>query len=230
MTGKFVMPILLLVFCSKDSKAQSESAGKSLSKFMGRTMTVTEPPLEADGLYPKGPASVCLEAPPQRQCYTAPKEFERSPTVAVVKMDKGTSALFFSVASGGVSGFTYHFALLRPGKGKEMEDLFLSDTSVSNQSEHAFWNDVTISDAPIFVTATWESGPDEAHYGDHRYMISAYIRRPEPLLSDLFYFLEDRYMTARKYDLEKGIILTAEKREILARLKRVKVERQRTSR
>jgi hypothetical protein len=39
------------------------------------------------------------------------------------------------------------------------------------------------------------------------------------------YFLEDRYMSARKYDFERGgDIIASEKQEILARLKRVQDE------
>jgi hypothetical protein len=229
MTAKFVIAALVILVCSKDSNAQS-AAGKELPKFMGRTVTVTEPPTDESGLFPTGPASVCAEGPPRRQCYTAPKDYGGSPTVAVVKMDKGASALFFTAASGGVSGFGIRFALLRPGDGDKLEDLFSTDTSVSNQSEHAFWNDSTISNAPIFVTATFEWGPDESHYDEHRYMISVYVRLPSSLVGDLHYYLEDRYMTVRKYDYEKGNILHSEKQEILARLKRVKVERQRAPR
>jgi hypothetical protein len=84
---------------------------------MGREVTVTAPELDADGFFPKGPATVCVEAPPQRQCYTAPMDFGRSPAVEVIQIDKDTPALFFSAAGGGVSGWIVHFALLRPGIG-----------------------------------------------------------------------------------------------------------------
>src|SRR5206468_2577219 len=105
---------------------------------------------------------------PERQCYTAPKEFGRNPTVAVVEVKKGKPALFFSAASGGVSGFTIHLALLRPG-GKELENLLGSDVSVSAQSQTAFWTDASISDAPFLVTADYIWGPDESHSGPHRF-------------------------------------------------------------
>jgi len=148
--------------------------------------------------------------------------------VDVIQLDKETPALFFSAASGGVSGFGIHFALLRPGNGKDLENLFLSDTSVSNQSQHAFWTDPTVSDAPIFVTADFVWGPDESHYSPHRYITSAYVRRTSSIVDGLYYCLEDRYMTARTYDLDSNAdILAAEKPEILARLKRVKAERER---
>jgi hypothetical protein len=42
------------------------------------------------------------------------------------------------------------------------------------------------------------------------------------------YYLEDRYMTVRKYDLDNNAgILGSEKPEILARLRRVKAEMER---
>jgi hypothetical protein len=70
----------------------------------------------------------------------------------------------------------------------------------------------------MFVTATYVSGPDEGHYGEHRYIISAYVLSK---LSPLYY-LEDQYMTTRKCDLDaKADVLTSEKAEILARLRRI---------
>jgi hypothetical protein len=190
---------------------------------MGRQVTMIKPELDEDGFFPKGPASVCIEGPPQQQCYTAPKDFGRSPEVTVVQVAKDKPAIFFSAASGGVSGFGVHLALLRPGDRRDLENLFMSDPSLSNQSEHAFWSDSSISDAKIFVTADYVWGPDEAHYSDHRYMISAYVRKPSSLLDDMYYFLEDRYMSARKYDSgAKADILASEKPEILTRLRRLK--------
>jgi len=220
----------LLLLASKNADAQSTTA-KPLPKFMGRAVTITEPELE-DEFFPKGPASICVEGPPQRQCYTAPRDFGRGPTVTVVQVEKDLPALFFSAASGGVSGFGIHFALLRPGIGKDMENLFSSDTSVSNQNEHAFWFDSAISDAAIFLTADYVWGPGESHYSEHRYIISAYVWRPNAIVEDaLSYHLEDRYMTVRKYDLDANKdILTSEKQEILARLARIKAEAERQNR
>jgi len=44
----------------------------------------------------------------------------------------------------------------------------------------------------------------------------------------MVYSLEDQYMTVRRYDLDaKDDVLASEKQEILARLKRVKEERNR---
>jgi hypothetical protein len=98
-------------------------------------------------------------------------------------LEKGESALFFSTVSGGVSGWTIHFELLRPGTGKDLKG-FLPADPVSNQGEYAFWNDSTISGAPIFVTADNVYGPDETHYSEHRYMISAFTLKPSSLLNE----------------------------------------------
>ena len=190
---------------------------------MGREVTIAEPELDEDGFQPKGPASVCVEGP-QQQCYTAPKTFGRFPSVNVVQVEKNVPALLFSAASGGVSGWTIHFALLRAGTGKDLEDLFRSGIEVSNQSQHAFWTDSTISVAAIFVTADYKWGPDEAHYDQHRYIISAYVRKPSSYTVDSYYYLEDQYMTSGKYDPSdaKTDLLASEKQEILARLRRAK--------
>ncbi len=200
-------------------------AQKSLPKFMGREVTVTEPPLDSTGFYPTAPATVCVEGPPEKQCYVAPEGYGRSPEVEVVQIERNTPALFFSVESGGVSGSSIHFALLRPGGGKNLGDIFLSETTVSNLSQHAFWTDRTISDSPIFVTEDFVWGPDEAHYSPHRYIVSSYVLKHPKELDGVFYYLEDRYMTTRTYNLDTAPppdILAAEKPEILARLRRVK--------
>lgn len=198
------------------------SAEDTLPKFMGREVTVTESPTDPDGLFPTGPASVCIEGPPQRQCYTAPKEFGRSPEVELVEVEKRKPALLFSAASVGGSGFDVHFALLRPGTGKVLDNLLILDGPVSNQSQHEFWTDSGISPAPIFVTADFVWGPDEAHYGTHRFIISAYVFRQSELSGDFGYWLQDRYMTARQYDPDvNDDVLFSEKLEVLSRLARI---------
>ncbi|HLX42985.1 MAG TPA: hypothetical protein VKR43_06100 [Bryobacteraceae bacterium] len=219
MVGTIIIYAILLSLVSQTINAQSPL------KFMGREVTIIAPGRDADDVSsPRGPVSICLEGPPQRQCYTAPQEFGNSPEVTVVQPKKDLPALLFSAASGGVTGWGIHFALLRPGTGKDLQDFFGSDMTVSDQSQHAFWRDLLISDAQIFVTADYVWGPDEAHSGEHRYIISAYVNvhRPPSLVDDLYYYLEDRYMTARKYDLDaKADVLASEKSEILARLRRL---------
>jgi len=196
---------------------------QSFPKFMGRVITITTPGFkDAEQMFPKGPATLCLEGTP-RQCYTAPEDFGRDPEVSVVQLDKATEAILFTAASGGVSDFPIHYALLRPGSGKELEDLFGSDPSVSAQSQYAWWSDPSISEAKIFVTADYVWGPGESPFEDHRFIISEYVSKPNWMLDGRRgYYLEDRYMTARKYDQEKTNILNSEKQEIILRLKRVK--------
>ncbi len=186
-----------------------------LPKFMGRQVTIVKPG-RIDDFFPKGPASVCLEGPPKRQCYTAPKDYGKNPTVEVVELKKGLPAILFSAETGGVSGWSVHFALLGP----DMNNMLLADP-VDNQNQHAFWSEPTISDEPVFLVAVYAAGSDEAHYGPHRYIISAYFAGASP--DDRSYHLQDRFMTVKKYDLEASAdILVAEKPEILSRLRRVK--------
>ena len=147
----------------------------------------------------------------------------------------GRSALFFSaVAFFGGSGGSRKYALLRQGRGSEVENLFPSDLSLSLVGQHAFWADESISDAPIFATADFLWGANESHLEPHRYIVSSYILKP-PVPGYGFYsayVLDDQYMTAGKYSAEgdqypKLDILGAEKPEILSHLKRAKVEAER---
>lgn len=149
----------------------------------------------------------------------------RNPKISVVQLDNVTPALFFSAESGGVSGFAIQFALLRPGSEKDLEDCF-PYISLSNQSQHAFWHEPSISSSPTFLTADIAAGSDQTHYGEHRYVVSVYIRASPPHDDDI-YLLEDQFMTIRRYDpFAKADILGTEKQEILARLSRVKAATQ----
>jgi hypothetical protein len=194
-------------------------------RYQSREVSVFDPGMDADGFFPKGSARVCIAGPPEQQCYTAPDGFGREPAVELVQLERDKPALFFSVASGGVSGSAICFALLGAGQGKELQNLFLSVGKVSNQSEHEFWSVPDVSSAPIFVTADFVWGPNEAHYSPHRYRVSAYVYRTSDLLDDRMYYLEDEYMTVRQYGEDAGgRILSTEKAEVLARLQRAKAE------
>jgi hypothetical protein len=73
------------------------------------------------------------------------------------------------------------------------------------------------------VKAEFIWGSDEAHYSEHRYLISAYVVKSSVVPYGTFYQLEDQFMTARKYDSQSGAdLLALERSEILTRLKRVK--------
>jgi hypothetical protein len=216
--------LALLLFLASTRIGAQPTPGRDLPKFMGHAVTIVEPELDADGFFPKGPASVCVESVPQRQCYTAPEGIGRFPAATVVPFKKDFPTLLFSAASGGVSGWEIHFALLRSGTGKDLDDIL--DVTVSNQNQHAFWNDPATSDAAIFVTADFVWGPEEGHYTEHRYIISTYVFGLSREIDR--YYLQDRYMTVHKYDLDtKTDILASEKPEVLARLRRVKVETER---
>src|SRR5580700_8828215 len=81
--------------------------------YLGRQVTLVDPGTQdPDGFYPKGEAKVCVQGQQGKDCYAAPKGVGRAPSLSVVDLRKGESALFFEAASGGVSGFSLHFALL----------------------------------------------------------------------------------------------------------------------
>ena len=196
--------------------------------FQGRQVTVIDPGTDPDGFSPKGEAKVCVQGQQEKDCYSAPQGFGRTPSLSVVELRKGEPVLFFEAASGGVSGWRLHFALLKfcdrdeyPGcKVDELQDLF--QLEVSNQSQHTFWEVPEISDSRIFLTADYVWGPREAHYSDHRYIVSVYARRTDDF-DGLRYYLVDQFMTVHYYRSESKVdVLGAEKQEILARLQRVK--------
>jgi hypothetical protein len=201
------------------SIAQSPPTDVALPQFQGRKVTLTKPVME-DEFTPKGPATVCVEGPPQRQCFTAPNDYGRDPRVSLLKVNDKIEALFFTAAGGGVSGFPIYFALLRPGDGKELENLLPPELTRSVQGQHVFWSHPTISDAQLFVVATAVWGVNESHQGVHRFIISAYVLKDSEFGER--YYLEDEYLTARTYAYWEDDILAAEKAEILARLLRAK--------
>jgi hypothetical protein len=193
------------------------AGAQTVHQYMGREVVVYPPPGEDDGsgASPPAPAKVCVEGPPQEQCYSTPKGFGWNPGVEVVQFAQDKSALFFGAWTGGVSGRGAHYALLVPGAGKTLENILSGDVSLSNQSRTAFWNEPDASDAKIFVTADYLWGPGESHYEEHRYEISVYVLYG-------FYALVDRYVTSRWYDLDaNNDVLGSERAEIVARLKKV---------
>jgi hypothetical protein len=213
-TTRITLPVLL-IWAFVCASAQTVHRSPEIPKFMGREVTVTEPEVE-DGMFPKGPATICVEGPPQSQCYTMPKDFGRNTKVSVLEVRKDTPALLFSADGGGVSGWGVHYALLIADTAKVLDNRLTEEVTVSNQSQTDFWNEPALSDGKIFVTADYSWGPDEGHYGEHRYEISAYVWK-EP-----FYTRADRYVTSSRYDLEAGAdVLGSERPEILARLKRL---------
>ena len=186
---------------------------------MGRNVASIEPARD-ENRFSRAPASVCVEGPPQRQCYRAPEAFGNSPAASVVQLRKDMPALLFSADSNGVSGWQIHLALLRPDQRSRLDDLL--DITISNQAQHSFFKDESLPGWLILVTAEYVWGLDEVHYDQHRYMVSAYVLKLSSYTEILRYYLEDRYMTARAYDVDKTDIIAAEKQEIISRLRRLK--------
>jgi|SRR5579871_633612 len=202
--------------------------------YAGRQVTVVDPGTQdPDGFFPKGEAKVCVQGRPEEACYKAPKLIGRAPKLSVVELRRGEPALFFEAESGGVSGFALHFALLEfcnrdqsRGCGvDELRNLLPSELEVSNQSQNAWWDLPELSDSKAFLTADGVWGPRESHYGDHRFIVSAYVRRPDDF-DELTYYLVDQFMTVRFYGYtnpgQLDDVLGPEKLEIVERLKRVK--------
>ena len=101
----------------------------------------------------------------------------------------------------------------------------MSGPSISNQGTYAWWSDSTISDAKIFLTADYVWGPEDSHSSEHRDRFTAYLFTSSSILDDRYYYLQDQFMTVSKYDPESSAnVLISEKQQILARLRRVKLE------
>ncbi len=240
MHTRLMTRFLLIALAASGAYGQTP-AEQVVMEFQGHQVTLMKPALDDNG-FAEDSAQVCFDAASKAKCYAPPAKslpIGQFPELMLMDLGLGRSALLFSVSANyGGSGSSFHIALLRPGSGPDVENLLPSDLLLSEISEHDFWTDPSISDAPIFATADFVWDFKDGHYGDHRFTISAYILE-EPFLGlpDSFsYALEDRYMTVRKYpslnadpsdpDAKVGV-LQSEKPEILARLKRVKAEQER---
>src|SRR5579862_1151859 len=187
--------ISALLLIATAAFGQTVHRSPEIPKFMGREVVLYEPAKDdGSGDPPKEPAKLCLEGPPKEQCYATPEGYGFEPTVQIVELSKEKSALFFSAWSGGVSGRSARLALLTLGPRMTLDNLFVEDSSVSNQSQTAFWSELDLSESRIFVVADFLWGPDEGHYGPHRYKISAYI------FKGFLYRLIDEYVTSKWYD------------------------------
>jgi hypothetical protein len=68
MAAKLILLAFLICSGFEGLGAQPVPGGRDLPKFLGRAVTIVEPELEADGLFPRGPASIWVEGPPEREC------------------------------------------------------------------------------------------------------------------------------------------------------------------
>lgn len=127
----------------------------------------------ADGL------KTCFSLSPQKETVNGEEmttQFGLMPEGQRVSIHGGGSLVLFSADSGGGSGSTDRFALLRYRRNYPLYDL-LPEIELSNQSDHALWDVPSVSPMPLLATADflWEGG---AHYGSHYYEIRAYRYNP----------------------------------------------------
>ena len=108
---------IIFLFLALYANAQTDP-----QMFEGRKVTVINAHKDEYG-FPKGPVKICIELP-QRRCYTPPDKFRANPKISIIQVNRDLSALLFSAESIGGSGFQIHYALLRPGRGKDLDDLF----------------------------------------------------------------------------------------------------------
>ena len=169
------------------------------------------------------PASLCIGKASSKICYEAPKEYWVAPKAEIVQIDKNTPAILFTAESYGVAGWQVHLALLHHEPGQGLTDLFFGHVARPNQGQHRFFSDPEISPVPIFLTASYIWGMDEARFSKHRYMISVYVWKYSQYSLNHRYTLADSYMTQNFYeDPGSGIdILAAEAPEWKSRLRRV---------
>jgi hypothetical protein len=104
---------LLLLAISIGVVAQTEPRQETVLTFKGWPVVIFHPK-QLDEFFRDGPAKICLEQEARPKCYTAPEDFGRYAKVELVALDGQSEALLLSVASGGVSGFRIHLALLQP--------------------------------------------------------------------------------------------------------------------
>jgi hypothetical protein len=212
---------LLLLAISIGAIAQTEPRQEVVLTFKGRPVVIFHPK-QLDELFPAGPVKICLQQEPLPKCYTAPEDFGRYAKVESVSLDGESEAMLLSVASGGVSGFRIHLALLQPDESENLKNLLLSASTLSDQSQFRFLVEPEISPAKILVTATFDWGLNDAHHGAHRYFISTYVRQFYYDNQEWVYALADQYMTVKVYERESNEnIIQAELKEIRSRLRRV---------
>ena len=213
--------VLLLLSISFAVQAQSEPRQETALSFKGHPVVIQHPK-QLDEYSADGPAKVCLQTEPQPKCYTAPEHFGRYAKVQLVDLGGKSEALLLSVASGGVTEYPIHLALLQPDETERLKNLLPRTVSVSAQSQFRFLSEPELSPSRIFVTATFDWGLNDSHHGKHRYFISTYVRQFHYDEQEFVYALADRYMTFKSYDRESNQnIILSELNEIRSRLRRV---------
>ena len=96
----------------------------------------------------------------------------------------------------------------------------LSDVALTNVSDHAVWNEPTISPYPIFVTAdfVWNFAAGETHFSKHYFTVDVWQYDQKKKL----YTRVTSYRTARRYDGGDSVgtvsVISPERAEILRHL------------
>lgn len=190
---------LLLISIAGGVEAQSEARQETVLEFKHRPVVIYHPK-QLDEFSSEGPAKVCLQEEPRPKCYTAPEGFGRFAKLDRVDLDGHSEALLFSAASGGVTGYAIHLALLQPDETERLKNLLRSTDDISAQSQFRFLSEPELSTAKILVTATFEWGLNDAHHGEHRYHVSTYVRQFHYDEQEFVYALADRYLTVKSYE------------------------------
>jgi len=209
-------------------------AKQSVTEFNGHKVILVEPKRDANGWATES-YKLCFDSPtPPRHCFKPSERFGPVGSVTDLRpidLGRGRSGLFIATAANfGGPGTIVELALLDfPNPRDEIENRLFLEGYLSEISYYDFWNESSISDAPIFITANYVWGAEVGRFSDHRFIISSYVLREDKISPESFYYrLDDRYMTVNKYTSDdKSPVLSREKPEILARLKRVNAERER---
>jgi hypothetical protein len=177
---RYVTPLLTLAVCTIAAVSSAQTAVRTVSDF---------PPFRLhegakdEGGFPTSDAKLCIVVSSQTCFPLSPQRdkddkdadfyFGLYPKAQRIPLRSGGSLVLFFADSGGGSGSSARFALLRYEPNGSLRDL-LPTLMLSNQSDHALWNVPTISDMPLLVTADFIWEGSEGHYGPHFYEIRAY--------------------------------------------------------
>ncbi|WP_263356431.1 hypothetical protein [Acidicapsa ligni] len=111
-----------------------------------------------------------------------------------LKLAGGGGVVLFNANSGGGSGSSDRYVLLRSEPDRQFKNL-LPEIIVTNQADVAAWNLPTVSSMPVFLTADYLWGAMEGHYSSHFFEVRIYVYDP---VADR-YKLRHKYQTAHKY-------------------------------
>lgn len=111
-----------------------------------------------------------------------------------LKLNSGGSLVLFNANSGGGSGSSDRYVLLRFESNRQFKNL-LPEIVVTNQADVAAWDLPAVSPMPVLLTADYLWGAMEGHYSPHFFAVKIYVYDPQ---TDR-YKLRHKYTTAHKY-------------------------------